>query len=91
MAKARLNAGAKRRCPEWPDQKLVGTGIDGLCFNVHIAGIGLLLADRLSDEQRKAVGWTLLAIGAISTIPLGIEVFGRSTPVSPSRGRSSVA
>ncbi|HWB09240.1 MAG TPA: hypothetical protein VG826_08450 [Pirellulales bacterium] len=44
------------------------------------AGIGLLLADRLSDEQRKAVGWTLLAVGAISTIPLALEVLngGRS-------------
>jgi hypothetical protein len=40
------------------------------------AGIGLLLADRLSDEQRRAVGWTLLAFGALSTIPLALEVFG---------------
>jgi uncharacterized membrane protein YfcA len=34
------------------------------------AGLGLLLADRLSDEQRRAVGWTLLAVGALTTIPL---------------------
>ena len=34
------------------------------------AGAGLLLADRLNDDQRKAIGWTLLIIGAISTIPL---------------------
>ena len=38
------------------------------------AGVALLLADRLSNEQRKAVGWTLLAIGAITTIPIGIQV-----------------
>lgn len=38
------------------------------------AGAGLLLADRLKDDQRKAIGWTLLIIGAISTIPLAIEV-----------------
>ena len=41
------------------------------------AGAGLLLADRLNDDQRKAVGWTLLIIGAISTIPLAIEVFSK--------------
>jgi hypothetical protein len=41
------------------------------------AGAGLLLADRLNDDQRKAAGWTLLLIGAISTIPLVIEVLGR--------------
>jgi hypothetical protein len=40
------------------------------------AGVGLLLADRLSEEQRRAVGWTLVLFGALSTIPLAIEVFG---------------
>jgi hypothetical protein len=41
------------------------------------AGIALLLADRLNHEQRKAVGWTLFLVGAISTIPLVVEVFGK--------------
>ena len=40
------------------------------------AGVGLLLADRLAEDQRKAVGWTLLLIGALSTIPLAFEVLG---------------
>ena len=40
------------------------------------AGIGLLLANRLSDDQRRAVGWTLFLVGALSTIPLAFEVFG---------------
>lgn len=40
------------------------------------AGLGLLLADRLSDGERRAVGWTLLLIGAVSTIPLAFEVLG---------------
>jgi hypothetical protein len=40
------------------------------------AGLGLLLADRLAEDQRKAVGWTLLTIGALSTIPLALEVLG---------------
>jgi hypothetical protein len=41
-------------------------------------GIGLLLTDKFSVDQRKAVGWTLLLIGAITTIPLAIEVLGKS-------------
>jgi len=41
------------------------------------AGLGLLLADRLSPEQRRAVGWTLFLVGALTTVPLAFEVLGR--------------
>jgi len=44
------------------------------------AGLGLLLADRMSDRPRKAIGWTLLAVGALSTIPLAVEVLGAMRP-----------
>jgi EamA domain-containing membrane protein RarD len=40
------------------------------------AGIALLLANRLSQPQRKAVGWTLVAVGAVTTIPLVMQVVG---------------
>jgi uncharacterized membrane protein YfcA len=40
------------------------------------AGLGLLLADRLPEAQRKAVGWTLVLVGALSTVPLAFEVLG---------------
>ena len=40
------------------------------------AGLGLLLADRLSVDERKAVGWTLFLIGALTTIPLAFEILG---------------
>lgn len=43
------------------------------------AGIGLLLSDRLSPQTRKGVGWSLFAMGALSTIPLAIDVFGHRT------------
>jgi hypothetical protein len=33
------------------------------------AGIALLLADRLSAEQRKAVGSTFVLVGLVTTIP----------------------
>ena len=38
------------------------------------AGVGLLLADRLSREQRRAVGWTLFAVGAITTVPIAVQL-----------------
>jgi hypothetical protein len=41
------------------------------------AGIAFLLADRFPEDRRVAVGWTLVAIGALSSIPLAFEVFGR--------------
>ena len=41
------------------------------------AGIGLLLADKLNQDQRKAIGWTLFAMGAISTIPLALDVLSK--------------
>jgi hypothetical protein len=41
------------------------------------AGLALLLADRLSEEQRRAIGWTLFLVGALSTIPLAAEVHGK--------------
>jgi hypothetical protein len=46
------------------------------------AGLGLLLADRLPEAQRKAVGWTLFLVGALTTIPLAVEILGkpRATP-----------
>jgi len=40
------------------------------------AGVGLLLAERLPSSQRKAVGWTLFLVGALTTIPIALEVFG---------------
>lgn len=41
------------------------------------AGVALLLADRLNPEQRRAVGWTLLAVGIATTVPLVAEIFGK--------------
>jgi len=42
------------------------------------AGLGLLLADRLNNDQRRAIGWTLFAVGAITTIPILAQVLSRS-------------
>ena len=41
------------------------------------AGIALLLSDLLDHRQRRAVGWTLFMVGAISTIPLAMNVLSK--------------
>jgi len=43
------------------------------------AGLGLLLADRLSADQRRAVGWTLVAVGTVTTIPLAMLVLSQKS------------
>jgi hypothetical protein len=43
-------------------------------------GLGLLLADRIPESRRRAVGLTLVAIGAATTIPAAMSVFGRRVP-----------
>ena len=41
------------------------------------AGVALLLADKLGRSQRRAIGWTLFLVGAVSTIPLAMNVFSK--------------
>ena len=41
------------------------------------AGIGLLLADCFKSPTRRQIGWTLLAIGALTTVPIALGVFAR--------------
>jgi hypothetical protein len=55
-----------------PELALIG-GTRGLLG----AGIALLLGGRLKEDQRKAIGWTLFLIGAVSTIPLAIDVLSK--------------
>lgn len=45
------------------------------------AGLGLLVSNVLLPDTRRAVGWTLLAIGAISTIPIVWALVGTRRPV----------
>ena len=47
------------------------------------AGIGLLAAGKLSNDQRRAVGRTLVIVGAVTTIPLVWRVFGAPAPALP--------
>lgn len=41
------------------------------------AGLGLLAAQKLNADQRRAAGIALVAVGALTTIPLMMSVFSR--------------
>src|SRR5262245_27117747 len=47
------------------------------------AGIGLLLAGKLSESKRQIVGGALLTVGIASTIPLAMKVFQRRPAPGP--------
>jgi hypothetical protein len=38
------------------------------------AGLGLLLANKLNENTRRGAGWALLIVGALTTVPLVIDV-----------------
>ena len=40
-------------------------------------GIGLLLGNKLIWSERSKLGWSLLAVGALSTIPLAMRLVPR--------------
>ena len=50
-------------------------------------GIGLLLAGKLDSGTRRGAGAALLGLGALSTIPLAMEVLSHS--VEANRGSAS--
>ena len=52
------------------------------------AGVALLMADRMSRDTRKGAGWALVGVGAITTIPLVLQMrSGRE----PHEGRAKLA
>ncbi len=42
------------------------------------AGIALLFASKLTGEQQRVIGWTLVGVGLITTVPLLLDVLGKS-------------
>ena len=41
------------------------------------AGVALLVADRFSADTRRGVGWALVGVGVLTTIPLAMLLFGK--------------
>ena len=42
------------------------------------AGLGLLLGEKLGGGARRGAGWALLALGALSTVPLAAGLLSES-------------
>jgi hypothetical protein len=42
------------------------------------AGLALLISKRLTEEQRETAGAILTAVGALTTVPLALQTFGKS-------------
>jgi hypothetical protein len=41
-------------------------------------GIGMLLSERIGGQARRGAGWALVVAGALSTIPLVVDVLRKS-------------
>ncbi|MEA2554467.1 MAG: hypothetical protein QOJ65_2643 [Fimbriimonadaceae bacterium] len=52
-------------------------GIIAATRGMLAGGIALLVADKIPADKRKKIGWPLLAIGVLSTVPLAIDVIKR--------------
>jgi hypothetical protein len=40
------------------------------------AGVALLISSKLDERQRRAAGVALVLIGALTTIPFAVQIFG---------------
>ena len=54
-------------------------------------GIGLLASDRMDRPVRRGVGWTMLLVGAVSTIPLAVEAFSGRLRRLPTNAQSAAS
>ena len=53
------------------------------------AGLGLLVAGKMAPDSRRAAGWALFLCGALTTIPLVVEVLGLHSTSAPSEWLAS--
>jgi hypothetical protein len=52
-------------------------------------GVGLLISDRMSSEMKRKVGWSLVGLGALSTIPFAIKIFSNPKKVRAIASRAA--
>ncbi len=62
----------KERALTMPDVMLVAATRGALGV-----GVGLLIADSLSSDKRRAIGLSLLALGVLSTVPILINILNK--------------
>jgi len=53
-------------------------------------GIGLLLSNKLGHSERKAAGLALTLAGALTTVPLALNVLGKKDVVPTSEIRPAI-
>ena len=63
--------------------KKIETDVSKLAFVVATRaalafGVGLLVAPTLSDDRRRTLGMSLIALGVLTTIPAALALFGKS-------------
>jgi hypothetical protein len=44
-----------------------------------------LLTDKLTDRERRAAGWAFVAVGALTTVPIAMNILGKSVAERRSR------
>ena len=49
-------------------------GLIGITRVALGAGLALLLGEKLNRDERRAAGWSLFLIGALTTVPLVLSV-----------------
>ncbi|HTL17060.1 MAG TPA: hypothetical protein VL793_07475 [Patescibacteria group bacterium] len=54
-------------------------------------GIGLLVSEKVNRDQRRGIGWALLMVGALSTIPIAANVLGERTVESAAEKMAEAA
>jgi hypothetical protein len=54
------------------------------------AGLALIFGDRLSREQRQAIGWTLLGVGVVTTLPILLQVLNSRSPTAENVGLGTI-
>jgi len=52
-------------------------GLIGITRVALGAGLALLLSDKLDRKERRAVGWSLFLVGALTTAPLVLNVLDK--------------
>jgi len=43
-------------------------------------GVGLLLSEKISRPRRRAIGWSLVGLGVVTTIPAARTLLGKRPP-----------
>jgi hypothetical protein len=64
-------------CDLKKEVRLVDLGLLASTRVMAGAGLGLLVGDRLPAGWRRPVGWTLFALGCLSTIPIAWRIWAR--------------